>query len=129
MSTLTALIPDGGTVNVAVQVVSSGKTGAITYQGGTVAGRTVTLEVAGNLGTQQLSFASGTTVSSIATAINGVKNATGLSAHPWTCSFFPFFIPHKRMQINMFKGDVFHHVNAHHHHAGHPEEKNIETGN
>jgi flagellin len=75
-----ALIPDGGTVNVAVQVVSSGKTGAITYQGGTVAGSTVTLEVAGNLGTQQLSFASGTTVSSIATAINGVKNATGLSA-------------------------------------------------
>jgi flagellin len=75
-----ALIPDGSKVAVAVQVVSSGTTGAITYTGGTITGGTVTLEVAGNEGTQQLSFASGTTVTSIATAINGVKNATGLSA-------------------------------------------------
>jgi flagellin len=36
--------------------------------------------VAGNLGSTQLSFASGTSVSSIATAINGVKSSTGLSA-------------------------------------------------
>ncbi len=75
-----ALIPDGGKVAVAVQVVSSGKTAAITYTGGTVTGSTVTLQVAGNAGTTQLSFASGTTVSAIATAINGVKNSTGLSA-------------------------------------------------
>jgi flagellin len=40
----------------------------------------VTLEVGGNGGTEQLSFASGTTVSSIATAINGVTTATGVSA-------------------------------------------------
>jgi flagellin len=63
-----------------VQVVASGTTAAIGYTGGVITGSTVTLEVAGNLGTQQLSFASGTTISSIATAINGVKNATGLSA-------------------------------------------------
>ncbi|MDP9172276.1 MAG: flagellin [Planctomycetota bacterium] len=75
-----ALVPSGGTVAVAVQVVASGKTGAITYTGGTIAGSTVTLQVAGNQGTTQLSFASGTTVSSIATAINGVKASTGLSA-------------------------------------------------
>jgi flagellin len=75
-----ALIPDGSKVAVAVQVVSSGTTGAVTYTGGAITGGTVTLEVAGNEGTQQLSFASGTTVTSIATAINGVKNATGLSA-------------------------------------------------
>ncbi|MDP9172465.1 MAG: flagellin [Planctomycetota bacterium] len=75
-----ALIPDGGTVGVAVQVVASGKTGAITYTGGTIAGSTVTLQIAGNAGATQLSFASGTTVSSIATAINGVKNSVGLSA-------------------------------------------------
>ncbi|HEX4055880.1 MAG TPA: flagellin, partial [Tepidisphaeraceae bacterium] len=43
-------------------------------------GNTVTLQVAGNLGSTQLSFASGTSVTAIATAINGVKNATGLSA-------------------------------------------------
>jgi flagellin len=40
----------------------------------------VTLEVAGNSGTQALSFASGTTVSAIAAAINGVSTSTGLSA-------------------------------------------------
>jgi flagellin len=75
-----ALVPDGGTVAVAVQVISSAKTAALTYQGGAISGNTVTLQVAGNLGSTQLSFASGTSVSSIATAINGVKNSTGLSA-------------------------------------------------
>jgi flagellin len=75
-----ALVPDGGRVAVAVQVVSSGKTAVLTYAGGAISGNTVTLQVAGNLGSTQLSFASGTTVSSIATAINGVKNSTGLSA-------------------------------------------------
>jgi flagellin len=80
LSVNSALVPDGGTVAVAVQVVSSAKTAALTYQGGNVSGNTVTLQVAGNLGSTQLSFASGTTVSSIATAINGVRNSTGLSA-------------------------------------------------
>ncbi len=75
-----ALVPEGGKLAVAVQVVSSAKTAALTYTGGAISGNTVTLQVAGNLGSTQLSFASGTTVSSIATAINGVKNATGLSA-------------------------------------------------
>ena len=40
----------------------------------------MTLEVAGNAGTEQLSFASGTTVSAIAAAINAVKASTGVSA-------------------------------------------------
>jgi len=75
-----AVVPSGGTVAVAVQVVASGKTAAITYTGGAVSGNTVTLQVAGNLGSTQLSFASGSTVSQIATAINGVKATTGLSA-------------------------------------------------
>jgi flagellin len=75
-----ALVPDGGNVAVAVQVVSSAKTAALTYQGGAISGNTVTLQIAGNLGSTQLSFASGTSVSSIATAVNGVKNSTGLSA-------------------------------------------------
>src|SRR6478609_6401970 len=74
-----ARIPDGSKVNVVVQVVTSAQTGAITYAGGNIAGN-VTIEVGGNGGTEQLSFASGTTVSSIATAINGVTNATGVRA-------------------------------------------------
>src|SRR3954451_2517633 len=74
-----ARVPDGGSVNVVVQITASAQTGAITYTGGSLNGN-VTLEVAGNAGTEQLSFASSTTVSSIATAINAVKNATGVSA-------------------------------------------------
>jgi flagellin len=80
LSVNSALVPDGGTTAVAVQIIGSAKTAKLTYQGGNVSGNTVTLQVAGNLGSTQLSFASGTTVSSIATAINGVKNSTGLSA-------------------------------------------------
>ena len=80
ISVNSALIPDGGNVGVAVQVVSSGKTAAVTYTGGTITGNTVTLQLGGTTGATQLSFASGTTVAQIATAINGVKNSTGLSA-------------------------------------------------
>ena len=75
-----ARVPDGSKVSVVVQVVTSAQTGTLGYTGGTITGSTVTLEVAGNSGTEQLSFASGTTVSSIATSINSVKNATGVSA-------------------------------------------------
>src|SRR5262245_4294238 len=74
-----ARVPDGGTVNVVVQVTASAQTGQITYTGGALADN-VTIEVAGNTGTEQLSFSSGTTVSAIATAINAVTTATGVSA-------------------------------------------------
>jgi flagellin len=40
----------------------------------------VTLEVAGTNGTEQLSFASGTSIAGIATAINAITVATGVSA-------------------------------------------------
>jgi flagellin len=75
-----ARLADGAAASVVVQVVASAETGELTYSGGTLAGATVTIEVAGNRGTEQLSFASGTTVSSIATAVNAVKEATGVSA-------------------------------------------------
>ncbi|HEY7087398.1 MAG TPA: flagellin [Tepidisphaeraceae bacterium] len=74
-----ARVPDGGTVNVVVQVTASAQTGHITYGGGNLVDN-VTIEVAGNTGTEQLSFSSGTTVSSIAAAINSVTTATGVSA-------------------------------------------------
>ncbi|HVT89725.1 MAG TPA: flagellin [Tepidisphaeraceae bacterium] len=74
-----ARIADGASVNVVVQVTTSAQTGEITYTGGNLVGN-VTLEVAGNTGTEQLSFSSATTVSSIAAAINAVTTATGVSA-------------------------------------------------
>lgn len=75
-----ARLPDGATQSVVVQVVTSAQTAQVGYTGGTVSGDTVTIEVAGNLGTEQLSFASGTAVSAIQNAVNAVKEATGVSA-------------------------------------------------
>jgi flagellin len=74
-----ARVPDGGTVNVVVQVTASAQTGQIVYSNGDLADN-VTIEVAGNTGTEQLSFSSGTTISAIAASINAVTTATGVSA-------------------------------------------------
>jgi flagellin len=75
-----ARVPDNATLNVVVQVVTSAQTGTVGYTGGAIGAAGVTIEIAGNLGTEQLSFASGTTVSSIATAVNAIKASTGVSA-------------------------------------------------
>src|SRR5581483_11988292 len=74
-----ARIPDGASVNVVGQVTASAQTGVITYSAGALTSG-ATLEIAGNNGTDQLSFASGTSVSSIATAVNAVTTETGVSA-------------------------------------------------
>jgi flagellin len=71
----------GAKVTVNVQVVSSATTATLAYTGGAVSGASgVTIQLAGVNGTQQLSFTSGTTVSSIAASINAVKSSTGVSA-------------------------------------------------
>jgi flagellin len=75
-----AKLADSASVSVVVQVTTSAQTGTVTYSGGTVGAGGVTIEVAGNNGSQQLSFASGTTVSQIATAVVAIKEATGVSA-------------------------------------------------
>jgi flagellin len=75
-----AAVPDGQTVNVLVQTVQSAQTANLGATGGTVSGGSVTLEVSGNLGSVQLTFASGTTISSIVTAINAATQTTGVSA-------------------------------------------------
>ncbi len=74
-----ALVPDGGTKAVVVNVTQSAQTGGLVYNSGTTT-TSITINLTGNKGSQQLSFAAGTTVTSITTAINGVKAATGVSA-------------------------------------------------
>ena len=74
-----AALPDNKAVAVVVQVTASAQTGQITYSGGTLGAGGATLEIAGNAGTQQLSFASGTSVAAIATAINAITTATGVA--------------------------------------------------
>jgi flagellin len=74
-----ARLPDNQTVNVVVSVTDSATTGEVTFTGASISSD-VTLEVAGNYGTEQLSFASGTAIADIATAINAITTATGVVA-------------------------------------------------
>src|SRR3954451_5250814 len=52
----TARVPDGGSIAIVAQVTASAQTGTITYTNSTLVDD-VTLELAGNAGTEQLSFA------------------------------------------------------------------------
>jgi flagellin len=73
-------LADGAAGSVVVQVVASATTATVGYTGGQITGGTATIEVAGNAGTEQLSFASGTNTSAVVAAVNAVKAATGVSA-------------------------------------------------
>lgn len=81
MQVNSARLPDNTPVDVVVAVTASAQTASIGYTGGDLsATNDVTIEVAGNKGTQQVSFAGGTTVAQMITAINALKNSTGVSA-------------------------------------------------
>lgn len=74
-----AKLPDNGYQTIAVQVTHSAQLGEVNFSG-TAVGGPVTVEVAGNAGTEQLSFASGTTTSAISFAVNQLAGATGVSS-------------------------------------------------
>jgi flagellin len=76
-----ARLPDNAPVDVVVAVTASAQTATIGYTGGDLsATNDVTIELAGNKGTEQLSFGGGTTVAEMISAINALKNSTGVSA-------------------------------------------------
>jgi flagellin len=76
-----ARLPDSAAVNVVVAVTQSAQTATLGYTNGALAANNaVTIEVAGNEGAEQISFAGGTTIAQMVTAINAVKDATGVSA-------------------------------------------------
>jgi flagellin len=79
MSINSAKIPDNGSTTINVEVVASAQLAAINYTGGALVGN-VTLEVAGNDGTEQITFASGTAMSAVAAGVNQLTTATGVSA-------------------------------------------------
>jgi flagellin len=77
----TARLPDAQGVAVVVQATDSATIGQLLFTGaGLAAGNSVTLQIAGNMGTENLSFAGSSTVAQIATAINNIKDVTGVSA-------------------------------------------------
>lgn len=82
MQVNSARLPDASTVSVVVQVANSATQGKVSYTGGATALPTgnVTIEIAGNTGTEQLSFAGSSTLAAIATAVNAITEATGVTA-------------------------------------------------
>jgi flagellin len=75
-----AKMPDNGSVNVIVQVIGSAQLGEVDFTPAGVGASAVTIEVAGNFGAEQLSFAASTANSAIAVAVNALRDATGVSA-------------------------------------------------
>jgi flagellin len=77
---LGARIAEGASRSVTVQVTASAQLASLTYSGATTASGTTSIEVGGRIGAETLSFGSGTTISSVALAVNAVKELTGVSA-------------------------------------------------
>lgn len=78
-----ANLPNNLTKAVVVQVTNSATQGDLTYTAVTtsaIGGSAVTLEISGANGTQQLTFAASSTLTQIATAINGITPETGVVA-------------------------------------------------
>lgn len=75
-----ATLPDNGSVNITVQVTASAKLATIGFAPAGIAAAPTTIEISGNTGTEQLSFAASTHNSAIMAAINQIKGSTGVSA-------------------------------------------------
>ncbi|MFQ5489814.1 MAG: flagellin [Phycisphaerae bacterium] len=71
-------LPPGTTRNVVVQVTQSAETALLSFTGASTSAASI--ELRGNLGSEILSFASGATTADIQTAINSIKDVTGVSA-------------------------------------------------
>ncbi len=75
-----AKLPDNGFSTVTVQVTGSAQLGLVNFTGADVGTSAVTIEIAGNDGIEQLSFAASTANSAVSFAINQLKDSTGVSA-------------------------------------------------
>lgn len=82
MAVNAANLPGGKAEAVVVQVTSSATQGQVTltHAAAALAASSVTLQIAGSTGTQQLSFAGSTKLSAIAASINNITTATGVTA-------------------------------------------------
>ncbi len=81
----TAEFGNNANVAVNVEVISSAQTAQLFLSGNTAGSpgallSSLTIELAGNIGVQTLQFTSGTTLSAVASAVNMLKESTGVSA-------------------------------------------------
>src|SRR5256885_11339187 len=75
-----AKYPENGTTQITVQVTASAKFGEIDFAGAAIGAQPTTIEISGNSGTEQLSFANGTAASAAGYAINQISASTRVSA-------------------------------------------------
>jgi len=75
-----ARVPDNASRTVTVQVTNSAETAGVSFTGSATVGN-VTVQVQGLLGAETFSFASGTSIASVATTINSFSTLTGISAN------------------------------------------------
>lgn len=75
-----AKLPDNGYQAITVQVTGSAQLAQVDFTGASIGTSAVTIEISGNEGTEQLSFAAGTANSAVSFAINQLKESTGVSA-------------------------------------------------
>lgn len=84
VSVFTARLPENGSRTMVVNVTQSAQTAQVSFVGTNAGGVSTTsatsIEVQGPVGTEMLSFASGTTFQDIKTAINNATLTTGISA-------------------------------------------------
>jgi flagellin len=66
-------------IPVDVNVISSAKLADLQFRTSSIT-KSITLEIAGNIGVQTLSFVSGTTASAIGFAVNNISDSTGVTA-------------------------------------------------
>jgi len=75
-----AKLIDGADMTVAVDITTAAETGAVKLSGSATIADGLTIQVGSGRGTTELTFAAGTDISSVAAAINSVKEITGVSA-------------------------------------------------
>jgi flagellin len=75
-----AKLPDNGSISITVDVTASAQLATITNAAAGIGASAATIEISGNNGTEQLSFAASTANSAIVVAINQLKGSTGISA-------------------------------------------------
>lgn len=75
-----AKLPDNGSQAITVQVTGSAQLGEVQFSGTDVGTSAITVEVAGVFGTEQISFAANATTDDVASAVNSLKESTGVSA-------------------------------------------------
>lgn len=75
-----ATTPSEGARNVTVEVTGSAQLAEMVFAASSVTGGNVTIQIAGNLGSETLTFGSGTKISTMRDAINASRDMTGVSA-------------------------------------------------